>query len=134
VGGYSVQLQCPKLGTSGVIPEGVTTATPLPEVSNIERWAFTFYSCQPKEGFCETTYSGTSVGVGRHVGILDAACGWDVPLGTVVTIIKTGESYTCTDRGKLGVRHIDVWFYYEGTGWIWQSWVGSSGLVRIDLP
>ena len=110
-------------GDTWVGTEGLTT-----EYGTIV--IFTFYSCQPREGFCGTTYSGTQVEVGT------AACGWDFPIGTEVTILRTGETYTCLDRGS-GVkhRHLDVWFYYEGgASWLWQRIVGSRGAVRVQLP
>lgn len=115
-----------------VLPTPVPAVTQLEVVrpaGTVEWWAFTFYSCQPREGFCGTTYSGSQVGLG------DAACGWDVQLGTKVTILTTGETYTCTDRGKKVInQHIDVWFYHESVGWRWQGWVGSSGMVEIRRP
>lgn len=108
---------------------GDTTEGSLPEAPEIASVLLTFYSCQPREGFCGVTYSGTPVGVGQ------AACGWDMPIGTQVYILETLQLVTCTDRGNaVRWRHVDVWYYREDDGWEWQRMVGSCRKAAIWYP
>ena len=57
---------------------------------------------------------------GGHTYLGSAACSWDLPLGTRITLLATGETFTCDDRGLLG------------SGWP-ASWVDIYGLNRDYL-
>jgi hypothetical protein len=93
----------------------------------------TFYSCindvgAPYEGgYCCGTFSGVQVGPGQ------AACSWDMPLGTVF-LDPTGIPRWCTDRGAFGdygVPWVDVWFYRVSDGVRWQQQVGTWGTIWV---
>lgn len=93
----------------------------------------TFYSCvndvgAPYEaGFCGGTFSGLQVGLGQ------AACSWDMAMGTVL-VDPTGQIRVCTDRGAfgaMGIPWVDVFFYWVSDGVRWQGRVGTWGTIWI---
>jgi hypothetical protein len=106
-------------------PTVTFTATPEPVRY---RATLTFYDCD-RAGFCDTMANGQVVFDGA------AACGYALAIGTtfVVTGDPTGRAYVCTDRGRLGDWHVDVWFLHAADGWAWQRAVGRVGQIEV-LP
>lgn len=73
------------------------------------------------------TYSGAYTGPGV------AACSWDIPLGSVVSL-PDGEAYTCLDRGLLGSSGwLDVWSASHGDG-LWATRYGPWVDVLVIPP
>ena len=86
----------------------------------------TFYDCL-SQGFCGYMYGGKLVYEGA------AACSWNLPLGTLFTIVgdPTQRVYVCEDRGLLPDTWVDIFWYDPADGWVWQASVGRHATIEI---
>jgi hypothetical protein len=64
-------------------------------------------------------WTGQVMYSGQYPGAGDAACSWDIPLGSTVTLLDgplAGNEYLCEDRGPLGAGAPEDWIdLYAGT-------------------
>lgn len=107
------------------------------------------YTCVAPEGLaCITFYTDTGItysGEWTHESFMDsngdyypgvAACSWNIPLYSRVTLVATGHQYICKDRGRLGFRDwIDIYiqFHWRGREEITRVY-GEATAISIEYP